>query len=261
MINFEKLENLSDKYEQEYADASPFPHIVVDNFCNEKINSIVENLPNPIEHKINQSRDYVFAKNKFEKSNFRSFGPEFNEIYEDLISDRFKNFICKITGEEVFVDPEFHGGGLHQGGEGSFLDMHVDFNVHPQNNEWIRELNILLYLNKSWKKEYRGELEIEHLKARGEIKKIEPIFNRCVIMLTKNFTLHGYKKINFPKNEFRRSIATYAYTHSKNNQIEERSTQWFPEDSNPAKRLLGQYWPKLVKIKGMLFGSATKKNK
>ena len=121
--------------------------------------------------------------------------------------------------------------------------MHVDFNIHPQNNEWIRELNILLYLNKSWKKEYKGELEIEHLESRGAIKKIEPIFNRCVIMLTKNFTLHGYKKINFPKNEFRRSIATYAYSLSKNNQIKERSTQWFPEDSHPVKGFWGNIGP------------------
>ena len=121
MINFEKLDVLSEKYKHDYANATPFPHIVIDDFCNEKIHSIVDNLPDPIEHKINQSRDYIFAKNKFEKSNFRSFGPEFNEIYEDLISDRFKNFLCKVTDEEVFVDPEFHGGGLHQGGEEAIL--------------------------------------------------------------------------------------------------------------------------------------------
>ena len=44
----------------------------------------------------------------------------------------------------------------------------------------------------------------------GSIKAlIEPIFNRAVIMFTRDFTLHGYDSINFPEGTFRNSIAAY----------------------------------------------------
>jgi hypothetical protein len=34
-------------------------------------------------------------------------------------------------GRPLLVDPTFHGGGFHQGGYGSYLDPHVDFNIRP----------------------------------------------------------------------------------------------------------------------------------
>ena len=58
----------------------------------------------------------------------------------------------------MFIDADFYGGGIHQGKAGSFLDMHADFNYHPLKEHWFRNLNLLLYLNKDWKKEYAGEL-------------------------------------------------------------------------------------------------------
>jgi hypothetical protein len=73
----------------------------------------------------------MFARNKHEKSGFRDISPEFEQLHADLMNERFQLLLQRITGEAVFVDPAFHGGGIHQGGEGSFLDMHVDFNTHP----------------------------------------------------------------------------------------------------------------------------------
>ena len=261
MINFKKLEESLEDLKTQYNNSKPFPYIVIDNFCDPKIVNDIDSLPNPSKEKINKSRDYVFAKNKFEKSDFKSFSNNFEMLYKDMTSARFNNLISEIMGKKVFVDPDFYGGGLHQGGEGSFLDMHVDFNLHPQNSTWVRELNILLYLNKDWQKEYGGELEIENLNNRGEIHKIEPVLNRCVIMLTKDFTLHGYKKISFPKGEYRRSIAAYAYSKDNDHNLNERSTQWFPQENNGIKKFLGKYWPELVKIKGAIFGKGTKNNK
>ncbi|MGK4566568.1 hypothetical protein [Flavobacterium sp. 3HN19-14] len=63
----------------------------------------------------NKSRDYAFANNKFEKSNYRELSPELLELYNDLSSERFNKILCHITAKKVFVDPKNHGGGLHQG--------------------------------------------------------------------------------------------------------------------------------------------------
>lgn len=262
MINFDAIESRLPEYKAAFQSAKPFPHLAIDGLCDPvALNRLVDLIPDPVSENIAQSRDYVFAKNKFEKSKFRGIAPEFEEIHADLVSARFQKILREVTGEDVFVDEEFHGGGLHQGGPDSFLDMHVDFNHHPLHKNWFRNLNILVYLNRDWKKEYHGELKLRHLEGNGQTTLVEPLFNRCVIMPTRDFTLHGYDKISFPAGQYRRSLATYAYTLTDHVvDTADRSTVWYPEQSSLWKRTLGKSWPTLVKIKNRFFGSATAKN-
>ena len=67
MIKFEYLEANQDRFREEFLAAKPFPHIAVDGLGDEeKLTELYNNIPN-IE---TPSADYVFAKNKFEKSRF-----------------------------------------------------------------------------------------------------------------------------------------------------------------------------------------------
>lgn len=260
MINFSAIEQNTQQLAQEFATAKPFSYVVIDNFAEEgKLYKILDTFPVPGADNLNKSRDYIFAKNKYEKANFKEVSAECREIYQDFTSERFQKIIRQITNQNVFIDREFHGGGIHQGGEGSFLDMHIDFNYHPLHHNWFRNLNILLYLNPDWKQEYGGQLKLKHT-VTGESSEIEPLFNRCVIMFTRDYTLHGYDRISFPQGTFRRSIATYAYNIDPNPQ-NSRSTRWIPETTSPFKKMIGQYWPSLVKVKSTVFGSATANNK
>src|SRR5207302_6775883 len=128
----------------------------------------------------------------------------------------------------LFVDPVFHGGGFHQGGDGSFLDMHTDFNIHPLHPDWLRMLNILIYLNRDWEEAWGGHLLI---KARidQEPVAIAPAFNRAVIMLTAAHTYHGYRRMALPAGVTRKSIATYAYREIEAGSLATRTTGWVPE--------------------------------
>ena len=208
MIDFDRLERERDELRLQYLLAKPFPHLIIDEFCFlNKASELYEQIPD-IQTK---SRDYVFAANKFEKSKIKDISPLFEELYNDLTSERFKNFLCYITNENVFVDKAFHGGGIHQGKKNSFLDMHVDFNYHPLNKTWYRNLNLLYYLNKDWKPSYGGHLKIEDLRS-GEKKALEVPFNRLIIQQTRKYTLHGYDLTSFPDGVYRTSIASYAYS-------------------------------------------------
>jgi len=261
MINFNFLEDNLDELSAQFSSASPYEHVVIDQFCDPVLLSeCLSNIPNPDENSISKSRDYIFAKNKFEKSSFKELCKDFSNLYDDLTSERFERFLYKLTGEKVFLDKEFHGGGIHQGGRDSFLDMHVDFNLHPLHSSWFRNVNILIYLNKDWKLEWGGQLDMQHIETKKS-KSVDPIFNRCVIMFTRDYTVHGYKKISFPSGNFRRSIAAYAYSFIDSKDMIERSTKWMPKNAGFMKTLIGKNWPRLVKIKTTLFGSATEKNK
>jgi 2OG-Fe(II) oxygenase superfamily len=257
MINFSFLEENREKLRMDYLLAKPFPHLVIDNFCD---GGRLDGLCAKIPELSNKSRDYIFANNKFEKSNYRELGQEFDELYLDLSSDRMNSFLSFIANEEVFVDPANHGGGLHQGKKNSFLDMHLDFNYHPLHKGWYRNMNLLLYLNKNWKPEYKGHLKLVDLRSGAE-KELEVPFNRMIIQQTRAYTLHGYDMTNFPEKIYRTSIATYAYTKHQHLIEKPRTTDWIVKDAKPFKKVIASIYGPAVKIKNKLFGSATAKNK
>ena len=258
MIKFNRLEKNIDELRLKYLTNKPFPHLVIDDFCDEdkllQLRSQVPTLKN-------KSRDYIFANNKFEKSNYKEISPLFQELYNDLKSDRFNKFLSYISVKDVFVDPQNHGGGLHQGKKNSFLDMHLDFNYHPLQTNWYRQMNLLLYLNNDWKEEYKGHLKVEDLRTR-EKKELGVPFNRLIIQECGPYTLHGYDMTDFPEGNFRTSVATYAYTTHEIHMEKPRTTDWFPkENSSKLKKLVAKNYDFAVKIKNKLFGSGTAKNK
>lgn len=259
MINFNYLEANKEDLKKQYYDASPFPHLVLKNICDpEKLKILYREIP----ELDNKSRDYLFAGNKFEKSNYQVLGPLFKELQDDLKSERMNNFLSYLTNKKTFVDPKNHGGGLHQGKKNSFLDMHLDFNYHPLNKNWWREMNLLLYLNKDWKPEYGGHLKLRDLRT-DEKTELAIDFNTLVIQQCSDYSLHGYDYTNFPENVFRTSIATYAFTEHKRQLYKPRTTDWIPEKDGDGKikKILGRNFHKIVKIKSIILGSGTAKNK
>jgi len=258
MINFNYLETNKDDLKHSYYCAKPFPHLIINNVCdNEKLERLYSEIPE-LE---NKSRDYIFAGNKFEKSNYQILGPLFEELQNDLRSDKMNDFLSFITNKKTFVDPKNHGGGLHQGKKNSFLDMHLDYNYHPINQNWWREMNLLLYLNKDWKRSYGGQLKLRDLRTDEEAE-IEVPFNTLVIQQCSDYSLHGYDYTNFPEGVFRTSIATYAFTEHKRQLYKRRTTDWLPSkdgDSN-FKKFLGRNMHSLVRIKNKIFGIGTTKN-
>lgn len=254
MINFQLIEENASEFAAAYRSASPFEHVVIDGVLDPvKARAMVSLIPQPSSHQ--ESRDYIFARNKFEHPRFYEYGDLFRELKGDLLSERFRSALCTITGAELFVDAEFVGGGIHQGGAGSFLDMHADFNRHPVREEWSRELNLLIYLNDGWETEHGGHLELRHADT-GAHTRVEPLFNRMVIMMTKSHTLHGYHPINFPPGRYRTSIAAYAFS-TGNTTEPARSTVWYPESGGWTKKALGRLTPRLITWKTRLFGSGT----
>ncbi|MBY0300234.1 MULTISPECIES: 2OG-Fe(II) oxygenase [Sphingomonas] len=246
---------------QRFAAGRPFPVAIIDDFLPA---SFADGLHGEIlalqDH--TQSNDYIFAKNKFEYPALQEIGVYGKELKRFLLSEPFAETLSHMYGRTLFVDTAFTGGGIHRGGAGSFLDMHADFGRHPGHENWVRELNILIYMNKNWSPEYRGSLELKN-RDTGDVAAIEPLFNRCVLMLTKDHTLHGYKPTAFPAGQYRNSIAAYAYSlETDESKLAELSTttRWQPVDASPTKRLIASVTPRLVAIKQRLFGSKTVRN-
>ena len=70
--------------------------------------------------------------------------------------------ISQIKNLQV-IDDRF-GQGLHQGGDDSFLDIHIDYNLHPVKKKQ-RRLNLLIFLNERWPTEWGGNARVLECKC------------------------------------------------------------------------------------------------
>lgn len=197
--------------------ASPFPYIIMENFLQEDIaNMLYEKFPDNTQLDIHWNG---LNEKKSEGSDFQNFDHAFSELKKHIMSPEMSQWIEKTTGvKDSIVSDDKLGCGVHQGKNGSFLDVHVDFNMHHKINKY-RRLNLLIYLNKNWKtEEYGGELELWNPDMTECVHKIAPLFNRAVIFETNSYSYHGYGQISLPENETRKSFYTYFYTDEQGNQ-------------------------------------------
>lgn len=100
---------------------------------------------------------------------------------------------------------------------GGFLGLHEDFTMHRGLN-LDRRINVLVYLNRDWRPEWGGQLELHSSDALNSPKhqqvSIEPLFNRMVIFNTPR-ALHGHTRpVACPPERARLCLSWYFYTAS-----------------------------------------------
>jgi hypothetical protein len=213
------------KFQAEYTSTRPFPHIVLDNFLDEEILELcLREFPDRFARGKSYARSQENLKFEF---NPESLSPPLRSLFQSFNSRPFIEFLENLTGiKELIPDPYFFGGGLHEIAQGGYLNIHADFNHHERMG-LERRLNVLIYLNKEWKEEYGGCLEIWDQQMRGCCRRVIPQFNRCVIFNTSSTSFHGNPQpVNHPAGEPRRSIALYYYTASWNNSRRAHSTHF-----------------------------------
>ena len=215
-----KSQNLNDLallLKNQYSFADPFPHIQIDNFFSDEcLNSILNEFPDL--SNLKNSQNYKNQNEiKFANNDFKNFSEKMKTFFNFLNSETFLNFLQILTSinEKLIADEELNGGGLHEIKTGGLLKVHTDFSKHPTNN-FDRRVNVLIYLNKDWKKEYKGCLELWDKEMKECKQKILPSFNKMVIFSTTDFSNHGHPDpIDCPSDISRKSIALYYFSEGR----------------------------------------------
>jgi 2OG-Fe(II) oxygenase superfamily len=236
----------------DYNHAHPCKHIVIDNFFRPEIaEALFNNFPKF--ETMNVKRKSL-NENKREEYHFDRFHPVFSDVKEAIVGEDFCKAVGQITDlDGLFVTTDNTGAGIHQGGNGSRLDIHIDYNMSTKFNAW-RRLNLLVYLNKGWKDEYGGALELWNKEMTTCEKMVLPYFNRAVIFYTDENAPHGYRKMNLPEDIYRKSIYTYYYTPVEEGVVYRDSTFLTRPDESFAKRVLTKVKETLkVSVKQVLF--------
>ncbi len=199
---------------RQYQEASPYPHIVLENFLNPaQLDKCIDEF-----NQLNKSDgwiNYVHYNEKKRGLNKLDLLPDnIKHTINELNSPEFLQFLSTLTGiDNLQKDDHMEGGGIHQSGKGGFLNIHADFTVHPHHRNWQRRVNVLVYLNKGWQEEWGGKLELWDTEMKACERKVLPVFNRCVIFNTDADSYHGHPEpMTCPEDQYRRSIALYYYS-------------------------------------------------
>lgn len=218
IFDYSKWTSQLDELSKRYQKASPYPHIVLENFLNpEVLNDCIAEF-----NKLNETDGWINYKHYNENKrglNKLDLLPEtIKGTINELNSPEFLEFLSKLTGiKDLQKDDGLEGGGIHQSTRGGYLNIHADFTVHPHHRNWQRRVNVLVYLNKEWEEAWGGKLELWDKQMKACEAAVLPVFNRCVIFNTDADSYHGHPEpMTCPEGVFRRSIALYYYTVEAN---------------------------------------------
>jgi Rps23 Pro-64 3,4-dihydroxylase Tpa1-like proline 4-hydroxylase len=140
-------------------------------------------------------------------------GQAANEILDSLLTPEFVAFLEGLTGIARLIPDSTHSwAGIHVSPPGATQALHRDFRLHPTNGLFHR-VNVLVYLNSDWEKEYGGELELWPPNTRAGGKQVMPVAGRVVIFETTPTSYHGVPDpVRCPPGRARLSLASYYYT-------------------------------------------------
>jgi hypothetical protein len=226
LFNPETVEKTGQELTEQYNAAQPFPHIAIDNFLPPEILELcLANFPKVLDKDgMTFDRPQERLKSSFNPDHLV---PATRAFFYSLNSKPFIKFLENLTGiKNLIPDPYFLGAGFHEIKNGGHLSMHADFNHHKL-MDLERRINVLIYLNKDWKEEYGGQLEMWDDAMTKCVRSVVPLFNRCVVFNTTSKSNHGNPNpVNHPNGVPRRSIALYYYTSTWSDEKREHTTQF-----------------------------------
>jgi len=233
MINYQtdraSLIALGEKEHETYVANAPFSHIVIDEFFEP---GVMDEVLTEVDA-VDRSKRYAkFLDRETGHNKFAFFpdavGSKTARLAQCLNSGPFLAYLEKLTGiPNLIADPSYFGGGVHWIDNGGYLEVHADFN-HLKKYNLARRINLLLYLNKDWKDEYNGHLELWDRPTMTKRKTVAPLFNRAVIFSTVKEALHGHPTpLSAPPGVARRSLALYYYTNTWEPAVQAHTTLYY----------------------------------
>jgi hypothetical protein len=233
MENIINLETDFTINKEKHRNAKPFPHTIFDNFLKPEIAEELEKVfPDPQKDfwlKYDNPLEVKLQTNALER-----IPPKILDALEYLNSTRFLAALTQLTEiKDLVADPGFHGGGMHCTKSGGKLDVHIDYSIHPKLG-LERRLNLILFLNKEWKEEYGGTLELWDKGMEHCVTTVSPKFNRAVLFETGDDTFHGHPEpTKCPENISRKSLALYYLTKPRENATKRYKARFVKRPQDP----------------------------
>jgi hypothetical protein len=222
--------------------AQPFRHLVEDGWFNP---TLLELVYEEFEHKTDPAwraftDEYQDTRRWVVGS---SLGPASQLYFSIVNSGWFARMLSFVTGvDDILVDVQLYGGGLHETKPSGRFGIHRDFDRHIRTG-LHNEMVMITYLNKDWQPEWNGALELWDPSASRKITSVEPEFGRTILMMHGESSFHGHPQpLTPPEGVVRRSLAVYYYSNrsAEADRKARKSSQWLFLSAYDRTRELGR---------------------
>jgi hypothetical protein len=215
------------RLKDEYRRQKPFPHMHLPGFLESSVvDAVVDEFLEADRGPWIHYKHY--NENKLGMTRRQAFPALIGRVVDELNSDQFVEWLSVLTGiSGLRTDPALEGGGMHQSGPGGFLNVHADFTRHHHRTDWRRRINLIVYLNRAWRSEWGGAIELWDRDMRQAVVRIPPLANHAIIFNTDEHSYHGFPDpLTCPPGTTRKSIALYYYTAENEEHFVARSTNY-----------------------------------
>jgi len=235
-----KLFNYKNIDKEKFFLSKPYPNIELNNLWNnnllEKCFSEIVNFKN-----WDGEKNFFAAKKRLYSSRRDLFPENVGKAFDIFCSQKFINWLESFTNEkELVADDNLTVGGISSVGKGGFLKIHCDPNWNPKLKLYLR-IVIIVYLNKNWKDDWGGHLELWDEEMNNCKKKIKPDFNKMFIFSNNGKNYHGHPDpLIIPENIRRNNLLMYYYSpHNNSNKENDRTNT--SELSEYKQRNIGEF--------------------
>lgn len=212
-----QLQVAPQRLQQQFQAASPFRHLVLQDFFDQNLlKQLVAQFPPFEKTDCRNEKGEPGLKGVF--PHIAELGGAYSRLDRLVKSRSFLDWLSACTGiEQLLYDPFYFGGGTHENRPGQDLDLHIDFNLHPLTH-WHRRLNLIVYLNEEWHEDWGGNLVLRQdpRDRNSPSVCVPPRRNCCVVFETTEHSWHGFERIKAAApDQSRKSIALYFYTKTR----------------------------------------------
>lgn len=254
MSKYINIDNVKKSF-QYFKNAKPFSHCVIDNF-------FLEDVAIELEREFPSYNDEIWQEynNPLEVKKLTNNWNHFKPLTYKVLCEMNSNIFCNLISElsdifPLYSDDGLNGGGWHIHKSGGKLNPHLDYSIHPKLG-LQRKLNIIIYLNSSWKDSWGGHLgfwdqDDKNKEPKNLVKTIKPDFNKAIIFDTSQNSWHGMiNEVKSPEAQERKSLAIY-YLSTPAEKTEKRGKALFaPTADQKGDREIEELIKKRASVKG-----------
>jgi hypothetical protein len=197
-----------------YAEATPYPHVVIDRFLGDEWSAALARAFPSAEHPGWKRRAYAEQARlgQLQRTNFEGVATEMRWLLAELGGMAFLDFLGALTGRrDLIADPHFTGAGLMATEAGGHLGVHVDFN-RDSARHLSRAVSILYYVPTAWDGAWGGELELWNRERSACEVRIAPVRDRLVVIAYGEDHWHGHPQpLACPPGVLRAVVAAHYY--------------------------------------------------
>lgn len=125
----------------------------------------------------------------------RSFPPVARAELNRLSSPAMTAALARLFNlPGLFPDPHMHGGGLHVTYPGGWLQMHLDYELHPKFEDTERRINVIQFIGDKWQEGDGGKLILGDKSGRPAVA-IDPIPGSIVVFECGPTSYHGVSQV------------------------------------------------------------------